>query len=86
MSGETLTITRDMVADNGTYTGPDVSDFQGHIIIAAGLGTVRFAGWLRASLSIRAEAGTGIEAGWGIKAGTGIKAGWGIKAGEQVDE
>jgi hypothetical protein len=94
---QTLLITRDMVAEDGAYTGPDVSHFDGHICIDAGLGTVWFGSWLRASLSITAKAGSGIkagcgiEAGWGIeagegiKAGAGIEAGWGIKAGWGIE-
>jgi hypothetical protein len=72
----TLHITREMVAPDGTYTGPDVSDWQGHIRIAADLGTVRFPGALRATLSITADAGSGIEAGDGIEAGFSLTAKW----------
>ena len=82
---QTLLITRDMVAEDGAYTGPDVSHFDGHICIDAGLGTVWFGSWLRASLSITATAGSGIKAGEGIEAGWGIEAGEGIEAGSGIE-
>ena len=71
---------------NGKYVGKeDVSDFEGHIEIAGGLGWVTFAGFLSASGYISAGAGSGIEAGEGIKAGEGIEAGSGIKAGDGIE-
>ncbi|MFA5636579.1 MAG: hypothetical protein WC977_11845 [Anaerovoracaceae bacterium] len=63
------------------YCGPeDLSDFDGHVEIDAGLGVVVF-GAIRISGFLSAGAGTGIEAGEGIEAGTGIEAGGGIDAG-----
>ena len=63
------------------YCGPeDLSDFDGHVEIDAGLGVVVF-GAIRISGFLSAGAGTGIKAGWGIEAGTGIKAGEGIGCG-----
>jgi len=83
-------VTADQLTD-GLYTGSvDLTAFNGHIEIAAGLGWVRFSGHVAAAGRIRALAGSGIEAGEGIKAGSGIeagegiKAGWGIKAGEGI--
>ena len=88
---QTLIITRADLDDTNTYVGAtDVSDFAGHIEIAADLGHVHFTGSLRAAGSVRAlagsgiKAGSGIEAGWGIEAGSGIEAGWGIEAGLSV--
>jgi hypothetical protein len=86
----TLLITSEHVKD-GTYTGPSVSAFGGHIEIAANLGWIKFEGsivakghiWSAAGSGI--EAGSGIKAGWGIEAGSGIKAGWGIKAGDGIE-
>lgn len=61
------------------YIGKDnVSDFDGHIEIADGLGWVRFEGDVKAKGSIVVGVGSGIEAGGGIEAGEGIKACWGI--------
>lgn len=74
---EILTITKDHIDADGFYIGADdVSNFDGHIIIAANLGTVRFRGHLSATLSVTAQAGSGIEAGEGIKAGFSISGGW----------
>jgi len=88
---KTLTITKADLDETGSYVGQeDVSDFDGHIEIAADLGRVKFSTSVRALGRIRAhigsgiEAGNGIEAGWGIEAGDGIKAGWGIKAGFSI--
>ena len=76
---QTLIITRADLDDTNTYVGAtDVSDFAGHIEIAADLGHVHFTGSLRAAGSVRALAGSG------IKAGSGIEAGWGIEAGLSV--
>jgi len=94
---KTLTITKADLDETGSYVGQeDVSDFDGHIEIAADLGRVKFSTSVRALGRIRAhigsgiEAGNGIEAGWGIEAGNGIeagdgiKAGWGIEAGDGI--
>ena len=65
---KTHLITADQLTD-GTYTGPvDLTAFDGHIEIAARLGTVKFTGWLRAAGDIRAKAGSGIKAGFSIQA------------------
>ena len=66
-----LRITADHVRD-GEYIGPDVSDWEGHIEIAANLGTVRFAGAIAATGLICALPGAGIEAGGSIMAGVSI--------------
>lgn len=71
MTFPTLHITAEHVT-SGQYTGPDVSDYPGHIEIAADLGQVIFAGRLRAKGRIRALAGCGIKAGEGIEAGLSI--------------
>lgn len=76
-------VTAEQVAA-GRYCGPDLSDWAGHIEIAAGLGRVAFPGRLRAAGGIRALVGSGIKAGDGIKAGLGIKAGEGIEAGLSI--
>ena len=77
----TLRITAADVKD-GKYVGKeDVSNFEGHIEIAGGLGWVTFAGYLCASGYISAGAGSGIKAGEGIEAGWGIEAGEGIVSG-----
>ncbi|MFG1454547.1 hypothetical protein V5F44_20190, partial [Xanthobacter sp. V2C-8] len=70
---------------DGQYIGQDVSDWHGHIEIAADLGWVRFSGSIHASGRILALAGSGIEAGLGIKAGWGIEAGEGIKSGSGIE-
>lgn len=62
----TLHISADHV-QGGEYIGPDVSDYEGHIEIAADLGRVRFAGSISVKGRIRALAGEGIEAGLVIK-------------------
>ncbi|MEM9165989.1 MAG: hypothetical protein AAGB48_03085 [Planctomycetota bacterium] len=77
---KTLTITSEHVRD-GKYTGPDVSDYDGHIELESDLGWVRFEGDVCARGQIYAKAGSGIKAGLGIEAGLGIKAGLGIEAG-----
>ena len=89
---KTLVITQDLLNANGEYIGADeVSQFDGHIEIAADLGVVKFSAGLRATGRIRSgagsgiKAGEGIEAGSGIKAGDGIEAGWGIKAGWGIE-
>lgn len=65
----TLTITKAMLDADNTYVGEtDVTEYDGHIEIAADLGCVRFTSGLSAAGSLRALAGSGIEAGWGIKA------------------
>ena len=86
-----LTITAADLDADGVYIGTtDVTNFDGHIEIAADLGRVRFGLSLNAKGGIRAlagsgiEAGEGIEAGSGIEAGEGIKAGWGIEAGSGI--
>ena len=71
-------ITKDQIDAEGYYTGASAA-FDGHLEIAANLGTVRFKLSVSAKGSIIATAGSGIEAGWGIKAGSGIEAGWGIE-------
>ena len=64
---KTLKLTAEHFDQDGNYIGAvDVSDYDGHIEIAADLGYVKFnsiavKGWLLA------KAGTGIEAGTGIK-------------------
>ena len=79
---KTLVITQDLLNANGEYIGADeVSQFDGHIEIAADLGVVKFSAGLRATGRIRSGAGSGIKAGEGIEAGEGIKAGEGIEAG-----
>lgn len=76
---ETLTITKsDLDADNFYIGAANVSDWSGHIEIAADLGVVNFKARLMARGRIVAEAGTG------IKAGLGIEAGWGIEAGLSI--
>ena len=87
---ETLKITKNELNANNEYIGSvDVSNFDGHIEIAALLGYVKFkslkvAGSIIALAGSGIEAGDGIEAGWGIEAGDGIKAGWGIEAGSGI--
>ena len=86
---DTITVSAANVVD-GTYTGPDVSAFAGHLEFAPYIGIVRFHSALKVSVSIIAGAGSGIKAGHGIKAGlgieagSGIEAGWGIKAGFSI--
>ena len=81
-----LKITAADIDADGFYIGQaDVTDYPGHIEIAAGLGWVRFKARLSAKFSITAKAGTGIKAGLGIKAGAGIEAGWGIEAGSGIE-
>ena len=80
---DTITVSAANVVD-GTYTGPDVSAFAGHLEIAPYIGIVRFHSALKVSGSIIAGAGSGIEARWGIEAGHGIEAGWGIEAGFSI--
>ena len=76
---KTLSITQDQLNDNGEYIGADdVSQFDGHIEIAANLGVVRFSAGLQATGRIKSGDGSGIKAGDGIEAGLGIKAGLSI--------
>ena len=83
---KTLVITQDLLNANGEYIGADeVSQFDGHIEIAADLGVVKFSAGLRATGRIRSGAGSGIKAGEGIEAGWGIKAGSGIEAGDGIE-
>ena len=78
---KTLVITQDLLNANGEYIGADeVSQFDGHIEIAADLGVVKFSAGLRATGRIRSGAGSGIKAGEGIEAGGGIKAGLSINS------
>ena len=93
---QTLRLTKQDFDAQGKYIGKtDVSDYQGHIEIDAGLGRVSFKGirvsgylWAKAGTGIKADteikAGTEIEAGEGIEAGKGIEAGEGIKAGTGI--
>ena len=72
---QTLTITAADLDQDGFYIGKtDVTDFDGHIEIAADLGLVRFRAALRTAGRIRSLSGSGIEAGSGIKAGLSISA------------
>lgn len=59
-------ITKDQIDAEGYYTGASAA-FDGHLEIAANLGTVRFKLSVSAKGSIIATAGSGIEAGWGIE-------------------
>ena len=78
----TLHLTKEHFDENGWYIGEaNVTNFEGSIEIAAGLGWCRFKASVRASRSVVALAGTGIKAGEGIEAGRGIEAGEGIEAG-----
>lgn len=85
---KTLKLTAEHFDPDNNYIGEvDLSDYPGHIEIAAGLGNVKFRritakGWLVAGSGIKA--GEGIKAGWGIEAGSGIEAGLGIKAGDHL--
>ena len=76
MTTETKTITKADLNDKNEYALSDDLDFNGHIVIEAELGFVRFRGSLIAKNAIIAKAGSGIKAGWGIKAGEGILTGW----------
>ena len=64
---------------NGWYIGPDVSDYDGNIEIAANIGTVVFGSGIATKGHLHAATGLGIEAGMGIKPGLGIEAGTSIR-------
>ena len=76
---ETFTITKEHIDWNGCYIGSD-TEFDGDVVIEAGLGLVRFKS-LSVKGSIVAEVGSGIKvdgdltAGWNIKAGDGVTVG-----------
>ena len=85
MSLTTLNITKADLNERNEYIGAtDVSDFAGHIEIAADLGRVKFKASIAVKGRIRALAGSGISAGDGISAGSGISAGDGISAGSGI--
>ena len=66
MMMETLKLTKEHFDSDGFYLGEtDITQFDGHIEIAAKLGRCRFRARLAASGRIRAGAGTAIEAGEG---------------------
>jgi hypothetical protein len=81
---KTLKLTAEHFDPDNNYIGEvDLSDYPGHIEIAAGLGNVKFRritakGWL--------VAGSGIKAGEGIKAGLGIKAGDHLQTEDVTDD
>ena len=81
MSLTTLNITKADLNERNEYIGAtDVSDFAGHIEIAADLGRVKFKASIAVKGRIRALAGSGISAGDGISAGSGISAGLSVAA------
>ena len=81
---KTLKLTAEHFDPDNNYIGEvDLSDYPGHIEIAAGLGNVKFRritakGWL--------VAGSGIKAGEGIEAGLGIKAGDHLQTEDVTDD
>lgn len=84
-----LTITREHLDSNGYYKGPDVTNFDGYIVLEANLGVVKFKTDLVASESILANDGTGIVSNRNIKAGkllnaASIRAGMSINAGDDI--
>lgn len=95
---KTYKITKSDIDETGLYTGDINTDeeIDGHLVIEAGLGSVRFDNSLRVRGAIRADAGSGIAdsgdiiagfgitAGWSIIAGGDITAGWGIAAGRDI--
>ena len=67
-------ITKDMLDKDNAYIGEvDLSDFNGSLELAEGLGWVRFKRRLKVKGYIVARAGTGISAGWGISAAFSIQ-------------
>jgi hypothetical protein len=81
-----LTITKADLNDKNEYVGAaDITDFDGSILIDAGLGCVRFPESIKTKYSLTAMHGSGIEAGWSIEAGDGIEAGEGIEAGDSIE-
>jgi len=76
MALKTLKITAADVDADGNYTGAaDVTDWPGHIVIAKGLGTVRFATSLRAKGLIVAGTYSGIVAREDVVAGLDVRSG-----------
>lgn len=81
---EKLILNKKHFNSNNEYIGKaDVSKWEGHIEIEAGLGLVWFERIVSAG-RIVALAGSGIEAGLGIKAGWDIEAGLGITCKKQL--
>lgn len=81
---ETLKLTAEHFDAEKKYIGTvDVSNYPGHIEIAANLGYVKFKK-IAVMGRLVALAGTGIKAGRGIEAGEGIEAGRGIEAGLSI--
>ena len=87
---KTYKITKSDIDETGLFIGDINTDKQidGHLVIEAGLGSVRFYNSLRVRGAIAASgdiiAGFGIKAGWSIIAGGDITAGWGIAAGRDI--
>ncbi|HBT37641.1 MAG TPA: hypothetical protein DEB52_17040 [Hyphomonas sp.] len=83
---KTYKITKSDIDETGLFIGDINTDKQidGHLVIEAGLGSVRFYNSLRVRGAIRVDAGSGIAASGDIIAGFGIKAGWSIIAGGDI--
>lgn len=81
----TLYITREHLDKDNYYIGPDVSNYDGDIVLEAGLGKVKFKNGVSASGSIIAKRGTGIIAKGSIEADGGIKADGNILSSESIE-